>query len=411
VKYEIHRRRGCRACGAEGPRRFLHFEGIPFTEDFLSAETLGTEFLADLDIYFCPECHTVQTLHDVVVTDYYKEYRYAASLSPFVRNFMRKLAAAARDRFGLGPGDRVIEVGSADGHQLSCFRELGLAVLGFEPSNDLAEASRKRGIPVVHGLFGPGSVERIPAGMLPAQVVLLTYTFDHLPDPVPFLTSVASVLDEERGVLLIEVHDLARILERRETCLFEHEHSVYLSAASMERLLDRAGFIVLATDLVPEGERRGNSLLVAAARKGSLQPRAPDLFDRAALSHLDEWRAYEAFGEAVQQSHRALRDWVRGKKRAGLRVGGYGAGARGVITLAMAGLDALDIDYVCDQNPGFQGRFTPRSHVPVVPPARLLRDPVDETIVFSFGYLEEIRQQLRSYEERGGRFVPLLDLL
>jgi SAM-dependent methyltransferase len=411
VKYEIRRLRACRICGADGPRRFLHFEGIPFTEDFLTAERLGTEFLADLDIYFCAGCRTVQTLHDVVVTEYYKEYRYSASLSPFVRSFMRKLAAAARDRFGLGPGDRVIEVGSADGHQLSCFQDLGFRVLGFEPSDDLARASRDRGIPVVHGLFGAGSADQIPAGMRPAQVVLLTYTFDHLPDPLGFLASVARVLDEERGVLLIEVHDLARILERRETCLFEHEHSVYLSAASLERLLQRAGFTLLAADVVPERDRRGNSLLVAAARNGSRHRGAEPPFDRAALASLEEWPAYEAFGEAVAKSQQGLRDWVRRRRRAGRRIAGYGAGGRGVTTLAMADLHASDIEYVCDQNPGFQGRFTPRSHVPVVAPERLLSDPADETIVFSFGYLEEIRQQLRAYEERGGRFVSLLDLL
>src|SRR5207245_6276023 len=117
-------------------------EAIPFTEHLVTAETLGTEFLADLDVYVCPECRAVQTQHDVVVDEYYREYRYAASLSPLVRRFMRKLAAAVRGRFGLRPGDGVIEIGSADGHQLSCFQELGFRVLGFEPSDDLARISR-----------------------------------------------------------------------------------------------------------------------------------------------------------------------------------------------------------------------------------------------------------------------------
>ena len=41
----------------------------------------------------------------------------------------------------------------------------------------------------------------------------------------------------------------------------------------------------------------------------------------------------------------------------------------------------------------------------------LLDEHVDETIVFSFGYLNEIRTQLAAYEQGGGRFVSLLDLL
>ena len=58
-------------------------------------------------------------------------------------------------------------------------------------------------------------------------------------------------------------------MERRETCLFEHEHSIYLTSDSFARLLDRAGFELLTTELLPAGERRGNSLLVVAAPKGT----------------------------------------------------------------------------------------------------------------------------------------------
>ena len=70
-----------------------------------------------------------------------------------------------------------------------------------------------------------------------------------------------------------------------------------------------------------------------------------------------------------------------------------------------------DFAYVCDKNPGFHGRYTPGSHIPIHSPERLLTDPVDEVIVFSFGYFQEISEELKEFTNRGGKLISLLDIL
>jgi SAM-dependent methyltransferase len=411
MKYNVRYRTTCRVCGAAEPRRFLRFEDMPFTDGFVSAATAGSEFLAPLDVYWCPACRTAQTLHDVEVSEYYREYRYTVSTSSLARTFMRRLAEETFRRFGFGPGDSVIEIGSGDGHQLKCFQDVGAQVLGFEPSDDLTRASRAAGVPVAQCLFHSGTVGEIPADMRPARVVLLTYTFDHLPDPLAFLRAVREALDPVHGVLLIEVHDLQKIVSRRETCLFEHEHSIYLTTLSMRRLLARAGFDLLTADLLPESERRGNSLLVAAGVSGCRHAADPVVAADAAAAPLEEWETYAAFGSAVDRGLRRMRDHVRELRGEGRRVAGYGAGGRGVMTVAQAGLGADDLAYLCDQNASFHGLMAPKSHVPVVSPDRVTADPVDELIVFSFGYMDEIRRQYADFQSRGGRLVSMLDLL
>ncbi len=415
--WHIHHRSACRLCGAASPRRFLHFANMPLTDDFVTAARRGQEFRADLDIYFCPACGAAQTLHDVDVGDYYRDYRYTVSASPLARRFMQRLAEETFRRFQLRPGARVLEIGSGDGHQLACFRDCGARVLGFEPSRDLVAASRAAGVDALQCLFGAETVARIPSDMRPAQVVLLTYTFDHLPDPPGFLEAVRPVLDPERGVLLIEVHDLAKIVARCETCLFEHEHTIYLHEPSMERALERSGFKLLTADLLPEKERRGNSLLVAAGLRAgehdalTLPRPLPGREGSSPRDPLDDWATYERFGQRVEQAHAGLRAYVRKQLAQGRRVAGYGAGGRGVMTLAMAGLTAGDVVFLCDRNASFHGLYTPATHVPVVPPERLLAEPIDEVIVFSYGYMDEIRAELREFEARGGRFTSVLDLL
>lgn len=409
MKWVVHQRQACRICGSAHVRRFLHFRDMPFTDGFVSERNVGTELLAPLDIYWCPDCKVVQTQHDVEVGDYYREYRYTVSTSPFAQRYMQLLAENVFRQFSLQPGDNVIEIGSGDGYQLARFQKMGARVLGYEPSADLANASTAAGVPVVQCLFSAATTRDIPAEMQPAQVVLLTYTLDHLPEPLAFLQTVHQVLDGKRGLLIIEVHDLAKIMLRRETCLFEHEHSIYMTARTMESLLQRAGFRMLSTELVPEAQRRGNSLLIAAVRSDESSNAHP-IADGQALAKLDEWRIYSDFSAAVDANHARLRAHVRRNVKAGKRIAGYGAGGRGVMTLAMTDLNQADIAYVCDRNSSFHGLLTPRSHVPVVGPDHLLVDPVGEVIVFSFGYMDEIRQQLHEFEARGGRIVSLLDV-
>ena len=383
---------------------------MPFTDELLSEQRIGEEFAWNIGIAWCKSCHTAQNLTDIDVVEYYRDYQYTVSGSIFARRFMNTLAERSFCRFGLQEGDIVIEIGSGDGFQLQCFKNLGARVLGFEPSDVLAAAASDSGIPTVQKLFDCEGIEQIPVEFRPAQVVLLTYTFDHLPDPKSFLELTRRILDPYRGLLLIEVHDFTQIVSRREVCLFEHEHTIYLTSVTMGRLLERCGFKLIADDIIPSQERRGNSLLVAAvpetnrAFSSNYTPSPDDL----ALENMETIRHFE---RDAQAGIKRLQEHVNEQKSLGRHLAGYGAGGRGVMTLAMAGLTHTDIDFLCDQNQAFHGLYTPITHIPIRPPAALNENPVDELIVFSYGYLDEIRAQYTEFLGRGGRITSILDLL
>lgn len=412
--WSIHKRETCRACGARDLREFLAFDRLPFTDDFVAPGSApDSEFRHRLGINWCAECSTVQTREDVDVSEYYRDYRYTVAGSPFAMQFMNRLAESTMTRFGMQQNDVVLEIGSGDGEQLAAFQRRGCRVLGFEPSEDLTRASHASGVPALQCLFDGESAVLIPADMRPAHAVVLTYTFDHLPDPVPFLQAVHNVLDAKRGVLIVEIHHLGDIVSRAETCLFEHEHSIYLTPLTVSRMLARAGFTLLSTALLPDAERRGNSLLFAAAPIGtnleadeSVTPQA-----LAKWNEFDKVSTYTDFAVDAGARLGALRDYVREARAAGKRIAGYGAGGRGVLTIAQAGLTADDIEYVCDGNTAFHGKLMPASRVPVVAPTHLRAEPVDEVIVFSYGYLAEIRRSQADLEASGVKFTSLLELL
>ncbi|MBF0491230.1 MAG: methyltransferase domain-containing protein [Deltaproteobacteria bacterium] len=411
MKINIQKNERCRICNSSSLKNFLTFDDMPFTDQIITPAKVGTEFSYPIDLFFCEECKVTQTLHDVEVQEYYRDYKYTSSSSEFTRSFMKMLSDNTFNKFELREGDHVIEIGSGDGEQLKYFKQKKMKVLGIEPSAELTNLSKERDVPTIQTLFNAETIDQIPKEFLPAQVVLLTYTFDHLPQPKQFLESVKRILDPNKGVLIIEIHDLSKIIARCETCLFEHEHSIYMTPLTIKETLERFGFKLLSTDLVPEKLRRGNSLLVAAALNNSSHKSDESVSFCADFTYLKQYKIYEEFAQKVAKSYSKMRSYVQSKISDGFKFAGYGGGGRGVMTLAMSGLTHKEINFLCDKNASFHGFLTPNTHVPIVSPEYLLQNFVDEVIVFSFGYLDEIKRELKDYLQKGGKLVSMLELL
>lgn len=400
----------CRICGSKKTKAFLTLSKLPLPVDHKDPEEIDRCFQEDLTLYWCPDCLMVQTLQDADLDAYYASYQYVTSSSPLVERFMKKFAAEAVKRFSLKSGDAVLEIGSGDGAELAFFKGLDCRVLGFEPSKDLVKISASRGIPAVQKLFDEHSASDIPKDFDQFQIVTCQYTFDHLPHPVQFLKSLIPILDPERGVVIIEVHDLEKMVERNEACLFTHEHATYATVESMANLFKEAGMKLICSDLVPESERRGNSLIVAGAVRTSPLPEE-SLAPSETLKSLRSYEAYGHFADNIRASHKRLKEHVLRLKSEGKKVAGYGGVGRGVNTLSIAGLKKGDLTCVYDQNKKLQGLAMPGSGLLIKDPSDIFEHPVDEVIVFSYGYLEEINKFLEPYVKQGGRVTSMLEYL
>jgi hypothetical protein len=95
----------------------------------------------------------------------------------------------------------------------------------------------------------------------------------------------------------------------------------------------------------------------------------------------------------------------------GKSLAGYGAGGRGVMTLATCGASPKNIKYLCDKNPSIHGLYAPKSHVKIASPEQIFNDEIDEVVVFSYGYMDEIKQDLAPYTSSGGKLKSLLELI
>jgi hypothetical protein len=120
---------------------------------------------------------------------------------------------------------------------------------------------------------------------------------------------------------------------------------------------------------------------------------------------------YRGFQHRAEQVKNGLLAFLLEARREGLKVGAYGAAAKGNTLLNFAGVRPDLLPYVVDLNPAKQGRFMPGSRVPIVDEDYLRRDRPDRVLILPWNLRTEIVTQLAYLRDWRGRFVTAVPRL
>src|SRR5262249_47748674 len=145
----------CSFCAAPLRHTLVDLGMSPLCETYLAAEQLGQmEPFYPLHVRVCEHCFLVQAEQYVSPESIFAEYAYCSSYSDSWLAHARTYVELISARLGLGPGSRVIELGSNDGYLLQYFLAKGIPVLGVDPAKNVAEMALARGVPTLTKLFG-----------------------------------------------------------------------------------------------------------------------------------------------------------------------------------------------------------------------------------------------------------------
>lgn len=216
---------------------------------------------------------------------------YASETAGLEQTAARNLDVIERYR---RPPGRLLDVGCGTGVLLEVAAGRSWETIGVEPSEWAAGVARRRGLDVISGRLEDAALE--PGSF---DAVVLADVIEHVVDPLRVARRIERLL-APGGVLLICTPDIgsvaARVLRRWWWSVLPG-HLVYFSRATLSRLLDDAGLVVVELRTHPKtfsvdyyagrltGYARGLGALArrgAAAVLGGDRLVTPDFRDRLA---------------------------------------------------------------------------------------------------------------------------------
>lgn len=394
----------CRHCGSELHLPFLDLGNAPPSNAYLTEEAVrAPEIWFPLRILVCESCWLVQTEdHAGREALFTQDYAYFSSFSTtwlaHAQRYVKQMVA----RFGLSPSSCVVEVAANDGYLLQYVKQAGIPCYGIEPTTSTASAARGKGIDIVERFFGVELADELVQSGRQADLMAANNVLAHVPDINDFVSGFTRLL-KPQGVVTFEFPHLLRMVQENQFDTAYHEHYSYLSLTAVQRIFAANGLTVFDVEELPT---HGGSLRVFAQRTDTgiheHSSAVADLLGTEAQAGMTTTAFYQAFQREAEKVKDDLVLFLIDAKRRGLKVGAYGAAAKGNTLLNFAGIRPDLLPYVVDKNPAKQNKCMPGSRIPIVDEAHLKADRPDLILILPWNLREEVMAQLAYVREWGG---------
>jgi len=355
--------RHCRLCGHEFfDKPLLRYENMPGAAQCLpDAASLDSDKGVDLEVCQCSGCGLVQLNSNPV--PYYKEVIRAAAFSEEMKIFRLNQFRNIVQKYSL-QGKKIIEIGCGRGEYLSIMQQFGVDAYGLEYSDEAVSYCINDGLKVSRGFIDSGTYK---IGDAPFDAFYILNFLEHLPDLNSTLAGICNNLKDD-GIGLVEVPNFDMILRNKLFSEFISDHLFYFTRETLGTTLMLNGF-----DVIEYNDVWYDYIISATVKKRK----------KIDMTH---------FYGCQTKLKAEIEQYIRGYKNKKVAI--WGAGHQALTVISMTNL-ADKIKYVVDSAPFKQGKYTPATHIPIVPPETLDTDPVDAIIVMAASYSDEVAGIIR----------------
>lgn len=395
----------CRMCGSTKLYKFLDLGFTPPADQFRRKDQLREpDVYYPLQVVMCDDCGLSQLSYVVSPEVLYRnDYPYESSTTQTGRQHWLGFATSVVARLGLGSNDLAVDIGSNVGVLLDAFRKNGLRVQGVDPAANIVMIAQANGIDTICDFFNEDSALQIVKEKSSASVVTSTNVFAHVDDLDRFMNSVKILLNE-RGVFIFEAPYFVNLLKQNEYDTIYHEHLSYLSVKPLVPFFAKHGMEVFD---VEQSDIHGGSFRVFVSRKDQwpVSVKVGELIRQEIEQGIYTREVLTRFAATVKKNKEDLTWLLHSLKHQGKRIVAVSAPAKGMTLLNYCGIDSDLLDFVTEKSRLKVGRFTPGSHIPVVPDSELLVHQPDYALLLAWNFSEEIIRNLDEYRRAGGKFI------
>jgi hypothetical protein len=389
----------------------LPMKPSPIADHYVTADQLHIrQEPFPLDLYLCLSCGHVQNLDVVDPELLFRDYHFLTSGSSGLVEHFRAYANEIVRTFGTPTGTLAVEIGSNDGTFLRFLKAHGMRVLGVDPAQAIAAEADRQGIPTLPEFFTESLAERIVAEHGNAEIVAANNVFAHTDCLADVAAGIRTLLSDT-GVFVFEASYLADIVDRFLFDTVYHEHVSYHSIKPLVQFFDSIGLQLFD---IWRNSSKGGSIRGFVQRKqpGARPPQAivTQLEQEEVAQGLNRPEIFRRYARDIAARKQALLALLDAAKLKGERIAGYGAST--TVTTLLYQFELNDrLDFLVDDNPRKQQRYSPGAHIAVLPSSELYVRKPNLCLILAWNYASTIIERNRRFIDCGGRFVvPLPEL-
>ncbi len=406
MKVDFYRKNRCRLCNSKKLENVIELSPTPPGNNFLSIEKLSEpENFYPLIVRFCKNCSHVQ-LADVVNPEilFQDDYKYVSGTSPVFVDHFRQYIKDILAKYSFPSGALIGDIGSNDGTCLQFFKEKGFNVLGVDPATEIAARATAQGILTVAEFFSEKVGKNILEQYGQAHLITSHNTCAHVDNLVDLVRGVRNWLHDD-GLFVCEVGYLLDVYNNNWFDTIYHEHLDYHSVKPFVSFFKSLDMELISVERISP---QGGSIRLYVQKDNGPYKKDSSVQEIVHLEEslgLDNVEIFRVFNNRNNANKEVLTSILRSIKDEGKHIAGYGAPTKSTTLLSHFNIGKNILDFIVDDNPLKQGKFSPGFHIPIMNSDELYEKMPDYLVILAWNFSESIMRKHKNYKDRGGKFI------
>jgi len=383
--------------------------GDLYVSNFIPMDAKSEDFQrGNLTLAMGNRSRLVQLTEGIDLDVMYRKYWYNSGTNRSMIFELKDIVNTCLKHLTFKAGDSWLDIGCNDG---TLFKQLPPEIkkIGIDPSNS-ALAAKEHADEVINEYFSYDKVKHHGRYKFITAIAM----FYDLDDPAQFLREIKESLTDD-GIFVVQMSYLPLMLEQMAFDNICHEHLTYYSLTVLNKLFKGSGLVIRDCQI---NDTNGGSFRIYAQRDDSNSETfatAPfrDVANfrvESTLAYedqldLDKARTYDIFYQNILSLGDEVRDLIRGLKKEGKAIWGYGASTKGNTLLQYFGLDHKLIDGIAERQSIKYGLKTIGTEIPIHSEADMRKANPDYLLMLPWHFVYEFSQREHEYLNSGGKFI------
>ena len=339
----------------------------------------------NLKILFCKKCKSAQ-IKKIINRNYlFEDYYYLSSVNKKLKNHFENLSKKlTKYRF-------IVDIGSNDGILLNPLKKLKINSIGIDPSKNVGKIANDRGLKTFIGFFDTPIIKKILKQYSKPDLIIASSVVTHLKNPKKFAKNIKQFL-EKNGDLIIEIEYLKNFLKNLEFERFYFDRPFYYSAYSLSLMFKKVDMTLYDIEKI---DIHGGSLrcFIKNSKNYKKTKRCIKILNDE--SKTLNTSLFSIFKNKIFKEAKELKNKLEKINKEGKNIIGYGAPARVSTITNFANIDSKLIDYIIDDSPLKQNRYSPGKHIKILPKRNNIKRKNENVLVFAYEYFDDIKKKFK----------------